>query len=347
MPKRKGWKDKLNGDPVTWLLEPDLSQPAVRYFTLRDITGLADDAVEVKEARAAIMRSGPVPKILAAQEPEGYWAKPGAGYSPKYRSTVWQVMFLAQLGADGSDSRVKAGCEYLLDHAIASRGWFSYNGTPSGFIHCLAGNLGAALIDMGYLDDTRLQKALEMQARFVTGDGMADISSMHTEERFNVHTPGPDFVCRLTAGQACAWGAIKALHALSKVPPRKRTKTMKQAIAIGIELLLSRDPAIADYPTGAEGRISPLWTRFHYPLGYSADMLQNLEILAALGKAQDPRLASALEMVISKQDERGRWTLEHSYNSRTWTNIERKGKPSKWVTLRALRVLKAAYPGGG
>ena len=76
-------------------------------------------------------------------------------------------------------------------------------------------------------------------------------------------------------------------------------------------------------------------------------MLQNLEVLAALGQAQDPRLANALELVISKQDEQGRWMLEYSYNGKTWMDIEKKGQPSKWVTLRALRVLKAAYPEAG
>jgi hypothetical protein len=50
-----------------------------------------------------------------------------------------------------------------------------------------------------------------------------------------------------------------------------------------------------------------------------------------------------LELVESKQDAEGRWKLEYSYNGKTWVDIERKGQPSKWVTLRALRVLKAAY----
>jgi len=67
------------------------------------------------------MRSGPVPVILAAQEPEGYWDKPGAGYGPKYRGTQWAVVFMAQLGADGTDPSVRAGCEYVQHHA--GKGW--------------------------------------------------------------------------------------------------------------------------------------------------------------------------------------------------------------------------------
>ena len=68
-----GWKDKLYGDPLPWLLEPNSEQPAVRYFTLRHILGHSESDGEVKEALVANMFSGPVPAILAAQEPDGYW----------------------------------------------------------------------------------------------------------------------------------------------------------------------------------------------------------------------------------------------------------------------------------
>ena len=149
MSERVSWKGKLRANPIPWLLEPDKTQPAIRYFTLRDILERSSNDSDVKNALAASMLSGPVPVILAAQEPEGYWDKPGPGYGPKYRGTQWAVVFMAQLGADGTDSRVRTGCEYVLSHAIASNGSLSMNGTPSGFIHCMAGNLGAAFIDLG------------------------------------------------------------------------------------------------------------------------------------------------------------------------------------------------------
>ena len=120
--------------------------------------GRSDSDSEVQEAKGAILTTGPVPVILAAQEPGGYWVRPGPGYGPKYRSTVWSVIFLAQLGADGSDARVAAGCEYILSHSTAAHGGFAMNGTPSTFVHCLGGNLAAALTDLGWLDDERLRR---------------------------------------------------------------------------------------------------------------------------------------------------------------------------------------------
>ncbi|MDD5038233.1 MAG: nitrogen fixation protein NifH [Dehalococcoidales bacterium] len=339
------WKNKLRADPLPWLLESDREQPAIRYFTLLNIIGCKENDSEVKEAKAAITLSGPVPDILVVQTPEGYWLKPGPGYSPRYRSTVWQIIFLSQLGADASDTRVRKGCNYLLDHTISKHGWFSFNGTPSGFVHCLAGNLEAALIDLGWLEDVRLQTAIEKHARFITGAGLADVQATNTPERYYSYTPGPVFRCGPNAGLPCAWGAVKVLNAFSKIPPSKRTKMVVQAIDKGIDFLLSHNPAAADYPFGRGNRPNSRWFKFGYPLGYVADVLQNLEVLAVLGHASDPRLSSALELVISKQDGQGRWPLENSYEGKMWVDIEKKRQPSKWVTLRALRVLKAAYPG--
>jgi hypothetical protein len=338
------WRELLKSDPLPWLVERDEAQPAVRYFALRDL--LARDEDEVQEARAAIMRTGPVPTILAAQDPAGYWVKPGPGYGPKYQGTVWQIVFLAQLGADGGDPRVRLGCEHLLSHSIASHGGFSVTGAPSAFVHCLAGNLGAALIDLGWLEDTRVQEALEWQARTITGEGIASLESHETARRyFASSTSGPVFACAYNAGLPCAWGAVKAMLALSKVPPARRTPVMQAAIERGAEFLLSHDPAVADYPFGSGSRPSSSWFKFGYPIGYITDVLQNLEVLAALGFAQDPRLARAIELVAGKQGPDGRWKLEYTYNGKTWADIEQKGAPSKWVTLRALRVLKAAYGG--
>ena len=141
------WKTRLNGNPLPWLLEPDVRQPAIRYLTMRDILDADGDDRELKEARRMIMTSGPVSTILDAQEKEGYWSKPGPGYSSKYKSMVWQVIFLAQLGADGSDHWIRSAYEYIFSHTIVKTGGFTFNGTPSTFVHCLAGNLGTALID--------------------------------------------------------------------------------------------------------------------------------------------------------------------------------------------------------
>jgi hypothetical protein len=278
------------------------------------------------------MAGGPVPAILDAMYPEGYWVKPGGGYSPKYRSTVWQVLLLAELGADSADSRLRQGCEYLLQHSIASSGAFAA-GTkphPGGAIHCLNGNLIWALVQLGYHDDPRLQAALDWLARSITGD-----ESMRYH---NWGTSGPGFACGINLGQPCGWGAAKAMRALLAVPPAARTDGVQQAIDAGVDFLLSRNPAQADYPFTE--KVSSTWFKLGFPLSYWSDVLEVVDVLARAGCGDDPRLADAVRWVLGKQDAQGRWKLENSLNRKMWADVEQRGKPSKWVTLRALRALQ-------
>jgi len=320
-------------DPLPWLLEPDPENPGVRYFALTELLDRPSDDSEALAARREVMTSGPVPVILEAQEVDGFWVKPGSGYSPKYRGTTWQIIILADLGADpAADERVQRGCEYLLSHSIASSGAFSVytKPVPSGSVNCLNGNLLYALQRLGYEDDPRVQTALDWQARAITG--------VRAFEYLKSGTSGPRFACSVNEGQSCGWGAVKAMKALAAVSPEQRTPAMEWAIEAGVEFLFSRDPAVADYPYTQ--RVSSTWFKFGFPLSYWSDVLESTAVLAELGYGNDPRLASAMEFILSKQDTRGRWKLENSLNGKMWVDIEEKKKPSKWVTLRVLRVLK-------
>jgi hypothetical protein len=326
------WLARMKGDPVSWLQERDPVNPAIRYFALRDLLDQPADDPEVQAARAAIMSEGPVPVILGAQHPDGYWQRPDGGYG-KYHGTVWQIMLLGELGADPTDARVRCGCAYVLDHTVASNGGFAFNQTPvpSGVVHCLNGNLLSALIRLGWLDDPRVQQALDWQTRAITGD--------EPIRYYPSGTSGPDFACAINGRQPCGWGATKALKALSVVPPERRTQAVTRAIERGVDFLLRYDLARADYP--ATRKVSSAWFKLGFPLSYWSDVLETLMVLVSLGYGQDPRLADAYNWLLSKQDAQGRWQLEHALNGKMWIDLEEQGKPSKWITLRALRVLKA------
>src|SRR5260370_42258019 len=146
------WLRMLKGDPLPWLLEEET--PAVRHLALRQLLDQPEDAPLVRQARAAAMQTDPIASILGAQQPEGFWVKPGPGYTPKYRGTVWQLIFLDHLGADGTDARVQAACDYVLSHSqsrpggVASGAGGSRAEAPppsSLVIHCLHGTRQRAL----------------------------------------------------------------------------------------------------------------------------------------------------------------------------------------------------------
>jgi len=337
------WTVRLRADPTPWLLEE--GTPAVRHLALRQLFDRPADDPEVAAARAAAMEADPIAAILGNQHPEGYWQKPGAGYGPKYLGTVWSIIFLDQLGADAADERVRRGCEYVLAHTQAENGGFASSGsvkeirpTPSRVIHCLNGNLLRALLGFGWLHDKRVQRAIDWQARSITGEGF--------DGYYRSGTSGPGFACAVNEKLPCAWGAIKAMLALARIPTAERSPVANRAVAQGIAFLLGRDPAVADYPMGM-GNTKPnaSWFKPGFPSGYVADVLQNLEAICELGVAKEERLQPAVRWLLAKQDALGRWKNEYAYNGKTWVDFEKQGQRSKWVTLRACRVLKAVEDG--
>ena len=313
-------------DPVPWLLEPE--NPSARYLALTGLLGRPADDQEVVEARAAIPGWGAARAILDAQWPEGYWVAPGVGYSPKYKATVWQVIYLAALGAPQTEA-VDRACTQVLDESRLPDGRFSAKKTAQGAIPCLGGNLLRALMQLG-CEDPRAAESVEALAEMALRDGYrCRYNALRDENGAWPH--------HMRDGLPCAWGAIKALGAFAELPEEGRSPAVREATDAGVALLLGGNLAHGDYPTATAP--SPLWSRFGFPLGYTSDLLEALEVLGKLGVEPGSQLAPALDLVRSKRTTSGRWILEHTPEN-TWAGFGMVGKPNKWVTLRALRALK-------
>jgi hypothetical protein len=331
------WQDQLNDDPLPWLLEPE--SPGVRYLALRDLLDTPADSPELIAARLAAHTEGPIASILAEMDAAGFWVKPGPGYNPKYRSTVWALILLAQLGASAAqDTRIGRACGYLLDHALAGGGQFSISGTPSSTVDCLQGNLCAALLDLD-CDDPRLEAAFEWMARSVTGEGVSPMEDRQASVRYYAGKCGPGFTCGANNKLPCAWGAVKVMLAFGRWPQERWTPLIQTAVQQGVDFLLRTDPAQAEYPSGWAEKPSGNWWKFGFPVFYVTDILQIVEALVRLGHGHDPRLAGALKIIREKQDAHGRWALEYDYTGKTWVDFGIKKQPNKWVTLRVLREL--------
>ena len=326
---------------MSWLLEPD--SPGVRYLALRDLMGLSAEDAALKAARKLAHKEGPIAEVLSHMEDEGYWVKAGSGYNPKYLSTVWSIILLAQLGASvREDRRIELACKYLLDHALTAGGQFTAiaSGAPSGTIDCLQGNLCWSLMELGY-EHPRLDSAYEWMARTVTGEGVAPKEEKDAPVRYYAYKCGTTFACGANNKLPCAWGGCKVMMAFGKLPAKAQTPLVKKAIKQGVDFFLGVDPATADYPSGLADNPSSNWWKFGFPVFYVSDILQIAEALSALGYGRDKRLANTIKLIREKQDESGCWSLEYDYTGKTWVDFGAKKKPNKWVTLRALRVLKA------
>lgn len=331
------WKTVVKVDPIDWLLEEE--NPSVRYFTLRDILDLPQSRPEVKQAKAAIMKKGVVPLILAKQNEGGFWGVAEDFYiRAKYKGTVWTLLILAELAADGRDKRIKKACEFILQYSQDRQsGGFAYTGSAengghhSKVIPCLTGNMVWSLIRLGYLDDPRVQRGID----WIT-----------THQRFDdkIDKPPKGWPYHITLGcwgmHTCSMGAIKALKALAEIPEQARSPEVKETLIKGAGYFLQHH--VYKRSHNLEKVCKPGWLKFGFPLMYNTDALEILGILTRLGH-RDRRMQEAVDLVISKQDDLGRWLLEHTYNGRFQVNIEQKGKSSKWVTLNALRALKRFY----
>jgi hypothetical protein len=326
-------KSRLREDTIDWLLQED--NPSVRYLTLRGLLGEGERKDEVSEAKARIMEMGPVPKILAKQNPDGSWEAPEDFYSKtKYRGTVWNLIVLAELRADPEDARVKAACEFVLRWSQdRSSGGFSYRGTSqkggqrSGVICCLTGNMAFSLSRLGYARDPRVIKALE----WIT-----------TYQRYEIVSQAPKVWPYVSdhcwRDHTCRSGAVKTLKALAEVPDKRRTKEMRAKIEEGAEYLLAQH--IFKKPPGLRTVARKEWLKLGFPLMWNTDILEILDILTRLGY-RDERMNEAVEVVRSRQGENGRWRQENRFDGRFATTIERNGAESKWITLNALRILDA------
>lgn len=326
----------MENKAVDWLLEADA--PGIRYLALRDL--VSADTKTLSAARKQAHTEGPIALVLANMQKEGYWEEPGAGYYPKYTGTVWSVILLAQLGASiEMDNRISTACSYLLNHNLTENGQFTVNGRPSGTVDCIQGQLCAALLDLDF-NSPRLEKAFEWMASSVTGEGVAPMTDKEAPVRYYAGKCGPNFVCGANNKLPCAWGAVKVMLAFGKLPDERRTPLINRAINAGVDFLFSADPAKADYPCGYSSKPSGNWWKFGFPVFYVTDLLQLVEALVVLGYGGDQRLANAIKVIKEKQDAAGRWPLEYDYAGKTWIDFGVKKQPNKWVTLRALRVLK-------
>ena len=322
---------KPKQEVLDWLLEPE--NPAVRLGALQDLCGLGQDDPEVQEARHAMMAGEQVTKILSKQTPGGYWGKPEDFYiRSKYKGTVWNVILLAEMGADGSDERIRKACEFLLEWSqdAESGGFAFYNSKRDARREqigpCLTGNLVWSMLRFGMVDDPRVWKGVEWIATWQRADDGTK--------------PPREWPCAKYEAcwgrHTCMMGLVKGLKALAEVPVEKRTPQIDAKIAELAEFLLHHHLFKRSHDLDEVAKES--WTRFSFPRFWATDTLEMLEILTRLGY-RDARLQDAIDLVLSKQGPDERWTQEDDYfNGRMLTRFEKKGEPSKWVTLEALKI---------
>ncbi len=334
------WKAVLKADPTQWLLEEE--DPSVRYLALKDLLGRPEGDGEVQSARLEIMRSGPVPELLQKMcEPSYAQAYPGF-YTRKYGGLSWSLIMLAELCAQAGP-QIKEQCEYILDHAQErTDGGFAMHtaaktggGRLSEVIPCLTGNMVFSLIRLGCLDDPRVQKAIAWLVKFMRFNDGVEIEPQD---------PPYDRYEMCWGKHTCLMGVVKALKAFAAIPAEKRTPGVEATLQKAAEFLLIHHIHKRSHQLNRVSK--PGWLKFGFPLMYQTDALEILDILTGLS-IRDSRMEESIQAVVGKQGEDGKWKAENTYNNDRLLIPFSEAAQSKWLTLRAMRVLKRYFESGG
>ncbi len=308
-----------NDDTVSrWLLEGD---PAIRWQVLRDVTGAADHTVE--RERQKVAREGWGARLLARQDREGRWAggqsADGGRYHPKWTSTTYTMLLLRDFGLPAANRQARAACTLLLDGGLQRDGGINY-GWRGRSETCITGMVLSILSYFAY-EDARLDTLADYLLRQQMPDG--------------------GWNCRrdLGATHASVHSTISVLEGLRLygLQRGRKTRAVRAAQRRGREFLLMHRLFRSDR-TGEI--IKPIFIRFAFPPRWHYDILRALDYFQAAGAPRDERLAEAIEIVQNTRRGDGRWSLENRWKGKTYFELERLGAPSRWNTLRALRVLK-------
>lgn len=306
---------------IQWLMDGDA---AVRWQVLRDLAGAAEGTVERERRKVALEGWGA--RLLAMQDPQGTWAggqsSDGGLYLPKWISTTYTMLVLRDFGLLPSNRQARKACKLLLDGGLQRDGGINY-GTWAKWTRrsetCVTGMV------------------LSILSYFEYKDARLDTLAGHLLEQ---QMPDGGWNCRLPKGatHASVHTTISVLEGLRHYELRRghRVREVRTAQHRGREFLLVHH-LFRSHRTGAV--IRPEFTRFSFPPRWHYDILRALDHFQAVNAPLDPRLAEAIGIVRSKQRKDGRWSLEHSYKGKTYFELERLGAPSRWNTLRALRVL--------
>ncbi len=300
---------------INWLLQDD--NPSVKYYTLVNIVGEKLTSSDAMHHENLILQSGAASAILSLQDPSGMWQEESFTNNPPYRSSYWQLYFLSLFGVAGNNPAIKKGVSLMVNDMQTLNGAFPARGRYSGNLMCLQGTTLEMLLRFGYFDAPFTQHLID----FIT-----DIVFRN------------DFRCKYRQQLKCPWGIAKIIRALNSIPLENRNESVSKTIGKATKFLLSHDIVEANYPRKKEK--SGQWTSFGFPRGSQSDILEITQILVDAGcSKQNSNLKNALKYINDKKLDGWKWKMESSLNGRMLVDIEKKNKPSKWITYFALKTL--------
>ncbi|HTS29244.1 MAG TPA: hypothetical protein VMH81_25400 [Bryobacteraceae bacterium] len=299
---------------LEWLLDGD---PSIRWQAFRDLTSRP----ATREQRR-VATEGWGARLLELQDPDGRWAK--GVYTPKWTSTTYTMVLLRSMGLAPRHPQAIRASKVLLDTGFWSDGGINFYPKQAKRSETCISSMVLSVVSWFGLEDPRVDQL----AAHVVAQQMAD----------------GGWNCRAMPGYSGAThgsfhttiSALEALHDYGTLRPRLAGPAM-EAQARGREFLLAHR-MYRSHRTGEV--VKDQMTRFPFPPRWHYDVLRGLDYFQNCHAPRDARLEDAIGLVEKRRQRDGVWLLASGYRGVIFFEMERPGEPSRWNTLRALRVLR-------
>ncbi len=303
-------------DVIAWLMEGD---PAIRWQTMRDLLDAPEQEWKAEQQRT--VEAGWGARLLALQDVSGSWG--GGIYSPKWTSTTYTLLTLRSIGIPRECEAAQRGAQLALQALLGATCDADFQRKLAACDRCIVGMM-LQLAVYFKLDDARIEAIVENLLSEMMPDGAWNCRR-HSRPRphhSSFHT---------------TFNVLDGLREYLEWSDGARRDDVLAAERSALEIMLQHRLYKSD-KTGQV--INPKFTRFSLPYRWQYNVLRGLDYFARAGAPRDSRAQDAIELLHKHRRDDGRWPAQQKYSGKVFFEMERIGEPSRWNTLRALRVLR-------
>ncbi|MDH3290219.1 MAG: hypothetical protein OEO20_01810 [Gemmatimonadota bacterium] len=297
---------------MRWLLAGDVS---IRWQVMRDL--LVTPRAEWEREQASVASNGWGARLLAHQDATGRWTS--RLYGQKWVSTTYSMVLLRRLGLPRSDRRAVRPCSLFLEEGLWHDGGINATVTQGRSETCVTG-LVLGVLSWFSVDDPRRESLVEYLLREQMDDGgwncQRDRGAVHSSFHTTINV-------------------LEGLREYVNVNGPLAAEVVKAEARAREFLLVHR--LYRSHRTNDV--VNPAFTRFSFPPRWHHDVLRTLDYFRSSDAPYDERLEDPVGVVLRRRRPDGRWVLQNRHPGKTFFELEQVGKPSRWNTLRALRVL--------
>jgi hypothetical protein len=303
-------------DTIPWLMEGD---PAIRWQTMRDLLGAPEREWRAEQQRT--VETGWGANLLTRQQSDGSWG--GGIYSPKWTSTTYTLLTLRSIGIPRACDAAQRGAELMLTRLLGATCNAAFQQKLATLDRCIVGMNLQLAVYFG-IDDARIEAIVDNLLSEMMPDGGWNCRrlSRPRPHHSSFHT---------------TFNVLDGLREYVEWRNGARRSDVLAAEQRALELLLEHRLYTSDH-TGEV--INPKFAMLAFPYRWHYDVLRGLEYFARAGAPQDNRAQDAIDLLRAKRRNDGRWPVQQKYAGKVFFEMEPIGGPSRWNTLRALRVLR-------